>query len=101
MGKKLGLAMAGTVAVHGTNLGLGIPGVNNNEISYGIISLNGSAYHPNTGLMANLNLTASDAAAAIKVGNNFVVLGADGTAGAMSLWLRMERFRNSDCLSIC
>lgn len=93
--------MAGTVAVHGTELGLGIPGVNNNEISAGIVSINGSAYSANTGLMANFNLTAASADVAIKVGNNFVVLGADGTAGAMSLWLRMERVRNSYCLSIC
>lgn len=96
--------MTGAAVVHGTNLGLGIPGVNNNEISAGIVSLNGNAYNANPdlpGLMANFNLTVASADTAIKVGNNFVVLGADGTAGAMSLWLRMERFRNSYCLSIC
>lgn len=83
-GDKKGISLAGAGAMHATHIGM--PGVANANAKGGIVNLTGKITEGNVELA--LNLTAFAGSSALKVGDDFVVLGADGYGGVTSLYLR-------------
>jgi hypothetical protein len=84
VGDKKGINIAGIGAGHATYIG--IPCVTNANAMGGVVNLTGKITEGNVKL--GLNLTAFAGSSALKVGDDFVVLGADGYGGVTSLYLR-------------